>query len=104
VNVFCVNVFFCVNAFFLLRNATDCTVQVREHDNEELVDELRKMKISVLRDRAEKSGIKDVEIDAALDMGHADGHDALIDLILIAEEQVGLDRCERRVSGELETT
>eukprot|EP01046_Picozoa_sp_COSAG06_P041324 COSAG06_NODE_5116_length_3711_cov_2.390642_3_plen_90_part_00 len=52
------------------------------------------MKISVLRDRAEKSGIKDVEIDAALDMGHEDGHDALIDLILIAEEQVGLDRCD----------
>lgn len=50
------------------------------------------MPLSTLRQRAESLKLSPGEIDAAIDKGASDGHQALVDLILIAEEKVGLDR------------
>ena len=50
------------------------------------------MPLSTLRQRAESLKLSPGDIDGAVDKGASDGHQALVDLILIAEEKVGLDR------------
>ena len=50
------------------------------------------LKFSQLHARASESGISDEQLNKAIDLGPEDGHDELVDLVLIAEENVGLDR------------
>ena len=61
---------------------------VRAHHSAQLVDELKKEPLSALKKRAEDGGISKEEIHKVLDLGIKDSHNGLVDLILIAEEDV----------------
>ena len=74
---------------------------VREHASADLVDELNLYPISKLRKRALDSGIDPKAINDAIDLGRKKGRNELQDLILIAEEKVGLDRLHDRSVSEL---